>query len=132
MLATFGVAITAIFAVRSPGPFFVVLAYVLGFGLVWDVVYIALQRLRWDRDWPAAFQVAAGVWEGLWLYAAISIFRLPGIDDPVPASVFAAHYGIIWLVTFLWVQGPMRVVFPYWRFHGGRVVPAVSRRQRER
>ena len=133
LLATIGVLITAIFAAMLPGPFFVVLAYVLGFGVVWDVAYIGLQRLRWDRDWPAAFQVATGVWEGAFLYTLIATVGLPGIPrESVPLGTFVAHYGLVWLLTFLWAQGPMRVVFPYWRFHGGRVFPAVSSRQRQR
>jgi hypothetical protein len=133
MFGTIGVLITAIFALLLEGPFFPVLGYIVGFGLVWDVVYIVLQRLRWDRDWPAAFQVATGVWEGLFVYVFVNyVLLVPGIPNAVPLGLFVAQYATVWTLIFAWLQGPMRVVAPYWRFHGGRVIPAVSSRQRRR
>ncbi|MGK0348682.1 MAG: hypothetical protein ACI855_004774, partial [Myxococcota bacterium] len=36
--------------------------------------------------------------------------------------LFPLHYGIIWLAGFLFVQGPIYVVFPRWRYRGGRIV----------
>ena len=127
-LSTLGVVVTAAFAAGfsggyPSGVFFAVLGYVIGFGVVWDVPYIALQRLRWDRDWPAAFQVVSGITEGALLYSVISLSGLPGIDaGSIPLWLFVLHYGLIWLVIFIWVQGPMRVLLPRWRFNGGRIV----------
>ena len=122
MLATLGLFITAIFATaRQDHVFFLVLGYVAAFGIGWDVIYIALQQLRWDRDWPAVFQVATGISEGLFLFVLISRFDLPGTGS-VGAGVFASHYGLVWLIIFVWVQGPMRAVFPRWRFYGGRLI----------
>jgi hypothetical protein len=124
MLGTLGLLITALFYLANRGgPFFLVLGYVLAFGLVWDIVYIALQKLRWDRDWPTPFQVANGIIEGALIYALIASTGLPGIKaGSVPPGLFVAQYGLIWLSIFLWLQGPMRVVFPWWRFRGGRIV----------
>jgi hypothetical protein len=124
MLATLGLLITALFALGyDDSTFFEVLFYVGLFGIGWDVVYIALQQLRWDRDWPAAFQVATGIWEGVFLYLVIDNIGLPGIEEGmVPMGRFIAHYGLVWLSIFVWVQGPMRAVFPFWRFHGGRII----------
>lgn len=122
MLATLGLFITAIFATaRQDHVFFLVLGYVAAFGIGWDVIYIALQQLRWDRDWPAVFQVANGITEGLFLYFVISRIGLPEIAAVQP-EVFAWHYGLVWLSIFIWVQGPMRAVFPRWRFYGGRLI----------
>lgn len=124
VLATLGSAVTGIFAgVYQDRTFFIVLGYVVAFGIGWDVIYIALQQLRWDHDWPAAFQVANGIIEGVVVYLVIDYQGLPGIDEgAVLLSRFAAHYGSVWLVTFIWVQGPMRAFFPRWRFFAGRVV----------
>jgi hypothetical protein len=36
--------------------------------------------------------------------------------------LFPLHYGIIWLAGFLFVHGPIYVVFPRWRYRGGRIV----------
>ena len=127
-LATLGAIVTAIIAYANLGDaptetFFMVLAYVAAIGLAWDLIYIALQRLRWDRDWPAAFQVANGVVEGIFLFVLIEYIGLPDIEEgSVPLWVFAVHYGSVWLATFVWVQGPMRAIFPRWRFYGGRLV----------
>jgi L-asparagine transporter-like permease len=124
MLATLGLAVTIVFALLSrDARVFAVLMYVFGFGVVWDWVWIRLQQLRWDRDWPAAFQVGSGLVEGAWLYALIALVGLPLIArNSVGLGFFAGQYGLVWLVTFIWVQGPMRAVFPRWRYHGGRLV----------
>lgn len=127
MLGTLGLLVTAIFAMAYASPiFFWVLLWVLVFGLVWDVVFILIQALRWDRDWPAAFQIGSAIVEGAFVYGVASVWGLPGVPQGlVPLGIFVAHYGTVWLVTFIWVQGPMRALFPFWRFHGGRIVPAV-------
>ena len=123
-LGTLGIMVTAIFAAAYQDlTFFLVLGYVVAFGVGWDIIYISLQQLRWDRDWPAAFQVANGVIEGIVIYLLIASTGLPGIEGGrVGLEVFTAHYGLVWLTTFAWVQGPMRVLLPRWRFFGGRVV----------
>ena len=121
-LGTIGLLITAIFALtRDDNTFYYVLGYVILFGLAWDVLYIVLQQFRWDHDWPAAFQVGTGLWEGVFIYVIVRAFELPEVPALV-GEVFAAHYGLVWLSTFVWVQGPMRAFFPRWRFFGGRIV----------
>lgn len=124
LLATIGLVVTAIFQIDRPsGPFFIVLFFVWLFGLGWDVVYIGLQKLRWDRDWPTIFQIGTAFTEGLFIWLLISGPGLPGIrSGSVSGKLFIAQYGLIWLTTFLFVQGPMRLVTPWWRFRGGRFV----------
>lgn len=123
MLLTLGVAISVVFAlIYDDSVFFFVLGYVLAFGFVWDVLYIWLQKWRWDRDWPAAFQIINGLVEGVLIFLLIDGLGLPGIEaGSVPLELFVLHYGLVWLAIFLWVQGPMRVVAPHWRFRGGRL-----------
>jgi hypothetical protein len=124
MLATLGLIVTLIFALVSrDARVFAVLTYVLLFGVVWDGIWILLQKLRWDRDWPAAFQVGSALIEGAWLYGLIALVGLPLIArNSVGFGLFAAQYGLVWLVTFVWVQGPMRALFPRWRYNGGRLM----------
>ncbi len=123
-LGTVGAIVTSLFAAGYwDATFFVVLGYVAAFGIAWDVLYILLQRLRWDRDWPTSFQVANGVIEGILVYALIDATGLPGIEEgSVGVGLFVAHYGFTWLSAFILVQGPMRAVFPRWRFLGGRIL----------
>ena len=128
LLATIGLVITLIFAVVFGSAAFVfVLVYVAILGVIWDVIYIALQQLRWDRDWPAAFQVINGVTEGVFLYLVIRIIGLPGVPKDLGLGLFIAQYGLVWLSIFLWTQGPMRALYPFWRFHGGVIYPRVPR-----
>ena len=123
LLATFGLVISLIFLVFDPsGPFIAVLIDVWFFGLLWDVVYIGLQKFRWDRDWPTCFQILTGFTEGAFIYILSRTTGLPLVHGRIPLHIFILQYGLIWLTTFLWVQGPMRLVNLHWRFHGGRFV----------
>jgi hypothetical protein len=86
-------------------------------GIGWELVYHGLQQFRWEKDWPALLGLLNGINEGIstWLIALAF-----GID--VPGITFLVHFGTTWIVLFLWVNGPMRVLTPRWRFRGGRLV----------
>lgn len=106
---------------------FILLGYVLIVGLAADVLYQFIQTFRWDEDWPTSFQLLAGLAEGVFLWGLISLVRwdefgllgLPGVGT-IPFSRFFNHYAAIWFAIFLVMQGPLRVIFPRWRFFGGR------------
>ncbi len=122
LLATVGGLVTVPFAlgwVAPPGSTYAgALGYVALFGVcLWDPLYQWLQSWRWDRDWPAAFQLLAGVWEGIFL--AIAAPWLPGLSG-LAVGWFALHYGLVWLAVFLASQSAMRLLFPRWRFRGGQ------------
>ncbi|MEM9567234.1 MAG: hypothetical protein AAF974_02915 [Cyanobacteria bacterium P01_E01_bin.34] len=85
-----------------------VLFVALILGMLWDILYNFIQKLLWDRDWPAALQLAAGIWEGLVLLALF-----PGVFN-------VWHYSLVWLSVFVASQSIMRLMFPRWRFRGGR------------
>ena len=124
LLGTLGVIVTAFFWLAyTDDTFWKVLGYVILFGLGWDVVYIAIQQVKWDRDWPPYAQWLAGAWEGLFVFLLIDNVGLMGIDEgSVPLGRFVAHYGIVWFSVYVWSQGPQRALFPLWRFHGGRII----------
>jgi hypothetical protein len=100
------------------------LFYVTLFGLVWDWLYIYLQSYRWDADWPLAFQFACTLLEGVFVYILFASNLLPFVTYEPQNDWwhYILHYGTIWWVTFWWLFGPMRVMFPRWRFRGGRVL----------
>lgn len=107
-------------------PRFWVLPILLGYaallGLLCDVLYDYVTQFRWDRDWPLAFHFVAGIVEGALLFALFRLGLLPGAQHAAGDWWrFLLFYGTIWLLTFLWVAGPMRVVQPRWRFNGGEV-----------
>ena len=82
-----------------------------------------MQKFRWDRDWPATFQLLAGIWEGLFLLFVLNGLEiaLPGIEElPIDLVTFIFHYSSVWLAVFLASQSLMRILFPHWRFRGGK------------
>lgn len=101
--------------------FFVLLAYLAGIGLIWDILYNHFQQYRWDRDWPAALQLLTGIGEAVFFAVLYKLLPLPGIDrQNTPLGLFALHYSIVWLTIFTTAQSLMRVIFPRWRFNGGQ------------
>jgi hypothetical protein len=121
LLGTVGLIIALIvyLLVKSTVPLLALL-YVLLFGLVWDALYQIITSFRWDRDWPTSFQVAAGILEGVVLWAVIVTGKLPGIAHPPPFYIYLIEYAAIWLSIFLLTQGPLRIFSIHWRYQGGQ------------
>ena len=99
----------------------VVLAAVALLGLAWELLYHLLQQFRWEKDWPTLFGLLTAVPEGLAVAALLRAGLLP-TGAPVPTARFAVLFCCVWLTTWLWLNGPMRVPFTRWRFRGGRVL----------
>ncbi|GAA6624042.1 hypothetical protein [Scytonema sp. NUACC26] len=125
LLATVGTVVSLPFAIGLIGSYpsaayFWILTYVAIFGLGWDVVYDQIQKYRWDRDWPAAYQLFAGIWEMIFIWFAVGIFRILPISSYPPVGVFLQHYSVVWLAIFIVSQSLMRIIFVRWRFRGGQ------------
>jgi hypothetical protein len=130
LLATVGVAVTAIITPLLPagGPVggryrttFLVLLTVAVAGLVWECVYHLVMQFRWEKDWPTIFGLLTAVPEGalVWWLARHEV--VPGLTTP-SFRAFGIHFLAVWLAVWLVGNGPMRVPFPRWRFHGGRLL----------
>jgi hypothetical protein len=131
LLLTFGLVITLFFGwlfddYLTP---LALLVYVLILGFGWDILYQFLQSFRWDRDWPPLFQFLAGMVEGAFVWLLVQLLTdlslfgqsgLPGVGSDLTFLQFLAHYGTVWLITFLITQSFMRIFFPDWRFRGGQ------------
>jgi hypothetical protein len=100
---------------------FLVLFATTVLGLVWEFVYQALQQFRWEKDWPTLFGLLTGVNEGLLIWFLVSRNSLPGLTS-ISLEAFLIDFVVVWIGTWLWVNGPMRVPFIRWRFRGGRLV----------
>lgn len=94
------------------GDVFSALVAVVLLGLVWECIYHLLQQIRWEKDWPSFFGLITGIPEGLLLFLVLDM----------PAATFWTHFITTWIVVWLAAHGPMRVLFPRWRFKGGRLV----------
>lgn len=99
-----------------------ILAAVLVLGLAWELAYHALQQFRWEKDWPTLFGLVTVVNEGVLLTLVLRAGLVPNADPPPPAATWMTHFGTTWLVIFLFLNGPMKVVALRWRFRGGRLV----------
>jgi hypothetical protein len=136
MLVVFGSVITFVITPLLPGPFgfdgtsykvtYLILATVLVLGLIWELIYHFIQQFRWEKDWPTMFGLITAINEGALVWLFLDEGWIPGIDgEDFPASVFWAFFidfTVIWLIIWVWTNGPMRVPFIRWRFFGGRIV----------
>ncbi|MEH2094117.1 hypothetical protein CDG77_05965 [Nostoc sp. 'Peltigera membranacea cyanobiont' 213] len=127
LILTVGVLVSLPFALGLIGPgansvYFWILGYVAVFGLGWDVLYNHLQKSRWDRDWPAVYQLLAGIWELAFVFCGVKLFGflpIPLPKEELPLAVFLLHYSVVWLAVFISSQSLMRIIFLRWRFRGG-------------
>ena len=97
-----------------------ILGYVILLGLGWDLLYTYWQSFHWDRDWPPTHQLLAGLLEGTLLWLLIWFNQLPALTAPPTFTNFLAHYGFVWLATFLASQSLLRIIYPRWRYRGGQ------------
>lgn len=96
--------------------------------LVWEPIYHGLMQFRWEKDWPALFNLLQVFPEGLTTFLLLQIPALNPISAnadgdafvPVPAYIFI--FATTWIVTWLFANGPMKIFFLRWRFSGGRLV----------
>ena len=122
LFAIVGALITLPFAILTEDrTYFIILLYVAILGLIWDILYNFLQKLRWDRDWIGIFQLLSGIWEAIFLFILIKLLGIPGIDKDIAFTSFAFHYSCVWLGIYTASQTLMRILFPRWRFWGGQI-----------
>lgn len=127
MLVVFGGVITLLITPVLPGDpdyrtTYIILATVLVLGVVWELIYHGLMQWRWEKDWPTLFGLLNGINEGVLVWVLLELGLVPGIDGEVPFSAFLIMFGVIWLVIWVWTNGPMRIFNIRWRFFGGRLV----------
>jgi hypothetical protein len=124
LLATIGLLMTISISIRSGGAIgertSIVLIYLTGFGLCWDLLYHQLQRWRWDGDWNGLLQLGGAIWEGLFLVALIQL-GLPGLDrSNFQLAGFIGFYSLFCLLNFAIGHTLLRILAPYSRFNGGK------------
>jgi hypothetical protein len=131
MLVVFGGVITLLITPVLPGAgldgdsyrtTYVILATVLVLGVLWELLYHLIQQFRWEKDWPTMFGLLTGINEGLLVWLLLELEALPGIDGVPSFWAFFIMFSVIWVVIWVWTNGPMRVPFIRWRFFGGRIV----------
>jgi hypothetical protein len=130
LLATVGLVVTAVVTPLLPakGPLggryattYLLLATVAVLGVAWEFVYHLLMQFRWEKDWPTLFGLLTLAPEGALVWFLAERGFVPGLTAPSFAA-FSIHIVVTWLSVWLFANGPMRVPFPRWRFHGGRLI----------
>lgn len=125
LLATVGSIVTAIVTPIVDGRYrttFAILAAVAVLGIGWEILYQLLMQFRWEKDWPSLFGLLTAVPEGVLLWVLLDRGLVPTVDSRPPLWAYAVHFGAVWLAVWLAANGPMRVPFLRWRFHGGRLI----------
>jgi hypothetical protein len=100
---------------------FTVLAVVFVLGILWDTLYHFLQQFRWEKDWPTMFGLFTGINEAAAAWLVLNTGDVPG-HPMIHGLAFVMHFTTVWLLTWLFAIGPMRVPFLRWRFRGGRLL----------
>lgn len=90
-------------------------------GIAWELIYHGLMQFRWEKDWPTLFGLVTGVPEGIVAYFVARSGVLSSTEH-ISVAAFVVGFGTTWLVTWLWVNGPMRIFTVHWRFRGGRLI----------
>lgn len=100
---------------------FTVLAVVFVLGIVWDIIWFFLQQFRWEKDWPIMYQLLTGIPEGIVAWLVLKTRHVPG-HPLLTGTAFDIHFTTVWILTWLFTIGPMRVPFLRWRFKGARLI----------
>jgi hypothetical protein len=131
LLAVVGGLITLIIVPVLPGSAplgdkyrnaYLVLLSVAVLGVLWELLYHFLMQWRWEKDWPTLFGLVEGIPEGTLIWVLLAAGAIPGIVGSVGGAAFLIQFILVWLGVWLVANGPMRVPFIRWRFHGGRLV----------
>jgi hypothetical protein len=91
-------------------------------GAMLDFLYIQLQHLRWDRDWPFAFQFAASIGEFAIVLALVKLDVIPFMpsrwvrDDDYPYLIL--HFAWFFIPSFVALLGFIQIFMVRWRFKG--------------
>ncbi len=98
--------------------------------LVWEPIYHLLMQFRWEKDWPAIFNLGQMIPEGITTFLLLHVAVLNPFGDLeggdkeqfVPVVAYVMLFVTTWIVTWLFANGPMKIFFIRWRFRGGRLV----------
>lgn len=100
-----------------------ILCLLLIVGIVLDLLYIGLQRLRWERDWPFAFQLFFSILEFFVVLVLIRYDTLPFLPAAWISSTdypyLFLHFGLVLLFSFIGLLGLIQIFMIRWRYKGG-------------
>lgn len=100
-----------------------ILCLLLILGVALDIIYIGLQQLRWDRDWPFAFQFFVSIAEFLIVLGLVQMDVLPFLPARWIGSgdypYLFLHFGLVFMASFIGLLGFIQIFMIRWRYKGG-------------
>lgn len=89
----------------------------------WDPVDHFLMQFRWEKDWPAFFNLLQVFPESLTTFLLLHVgFINPLPVTYVPVLAYLFLFFSTWYLVWLAGNGPMKIFFVRWRFFGGRII----------
>lgn len=100
-----------------------ILCLLLLLGVLLDVIYIGLQKFRWDRDWPFVFQFFTLIGEFAIVIALIRLDVFPFMPawwiKPNEYPYFILHFALVFIPSFVALLGFIQIFMVRWRYNGG-------------
>lgn len=107
---------------------FVFLTFLLMIGLLLDILYIQIQRFRWDQDWPFIFQFFSMIFEFVVAYLLMELFVFSfdfGVwffpNGSIPIETASTHFALVFVPSFIALLGFVQIFLVRWRFKGGEL-----------
>ncbi len=101
---------------------FLLLCALTVIGFILDVLYIQIQRIRWDQDWPFVFQFTFSIAEFFIAYSLMYFGYLEDIGlnkDSMTFEMAATHFSFVFILSYLFLVCCMSLFFVRWRYKGG-------------
>jgi hypothetical protein len=92
-------------------------------GIALDMVYIGLQKFRWERDWPFVFQFFVCIIEFFIVLGLIKADALPFMPARWLSAneypYFFLQFGLMFVPSFVALLGFIQIFMVRWRYKGG-------------
>jgi hypothetical protein len=103
---------------------FQVICMVFVVGAILDPVYVEIQRYRWDRDWPFAYQFFFSIVEFVIVLGLIKLDVLPFLPARTLLNgenyfYVSLHFALVFLPAFIALLGFVQIFMVRWRYKGG-------------
>jgi hypothetical protein len=107
---------------------FVFLTFLTLIGLLLDIVYVQIQKFRWDHDWPFIFQFFSMIFEFVVAYLLMELL-VQTLDfgtwlfpnGSIPIETASTHFILVFIPSFIALLGFVQIFLVRWRFKGGEI-----------
>lgn len=96
---------------------------ILVLGLILDILYIQIQRFRWEQDWPFAFQFVVSILEFLAVFGLMDLGLMDDLlpDGRIPFLNAVIHFSLVFIPSFIALLATVQIFLIRWRYKGGEL-----------